>query len=108
MEYTHDEIHYGQKKVNGQLCRVDWRLIQALRVVYEIFESLKPPVRLELLENLKTAIKDADDVSVKVADIRPPGCEPELRENGDPSYTSSGGTGGQTTGDQTTEGQTTP
>ena len=96
-EYTHDQIFYGQKKVNGQLCRVDWRLIQALNVVYEIFESLHPPVRLELLENLKRAIKEADDVSMRVADIRPPGCEPERRENGDSSYTSSGGTGGQTT-----------
>jgi hypothetical protein len=83
MAYTHDEIHEGQKKVNGQLCRVDWRLIQALRVAHEIFASLRPHVRPELLDELKTVIDAADYISDRVADIRPPGCDPDNRENGD-------------------------
>lgn len=93
MDYT-DEMYQGQQKINGQLCRVDWRLVQALRLVHEIFESLRPQVRPpELLDNLKKAIDYADRVSSKVADIRPPGCEPPLREDGDPTYTSSAGAG---------------
>lgn len=84
MEYT-NQIYEGQRKINGALCRVDWKLIQALRVIQKIVSDLRPHVAPELLDKLERAITDADRLSATVAEIKPPGCEPEERE--DPTYT---------------------
>lgn len=80
MDYT-NEIYEGQKKINGQLCRVDWKLIEALRAVMTLLEQSRPPLPSELLQDLRRKIEGADYVSRKVAEIKPPGCEPELRED---------------------------
>ena len=85
MEYS-DEIYYGQRRINGELCRVDWKLIQALKTIYEILATLRPPVRDQLLEALKGAIEDADRTSANVASIKPPGCDPENREDDETLY----------------------
>jgi hypothetical protein len=84
MDYN-DDVQNGQRKINGQLCRVDWKLVNALRVIYDILAASRPPVSSELLASLKQAIDDADHTSSKVAEIKPPGCDPEKRE--DPTYT---------------------
>ena len=80
MDYT-NEIYEGQKKINGQLCRVDWKLIEALRAVKVILEQSRPPLPPDLLEDLQRKIEAANYVSRKVAEIKPPGCEPEIRED---------------------------
>ena len=50
MEYTYTyEIYHGQQRINGELCRVDWKLIKALKAIYEILATLHPPVRDQLL-----------------------------------------------------------
>jgi hypothetical protein len=85
MEYSY-EIYHGQQRINGELCRVDWKLIKALRMIHEILATLRPPVRDQLLEALKAAIEDADLTSSKVASIKPPGCDPENREDGETLY----------------------
>lgn len=84
MHYT-KEIYDGQKQINGALCRADWKLIQALRLVHNILTDLRPHVPQDVLDQLDRAINEADDVSRTVASIKPPGCEPEARE--DPTYT---------------------
>ena len=85
MDYTY-EISHGQKRINGELCRVDWKLIKALEAIYDMFATLRPPVRDDLLQAIRRAIDDADGVSRLVASIKPPGCEPENRETDDPAY----------------------
>ena len=86
MEIT-EQMYEGQRQINGELCRADWKLIQALRVIHQIFAELRPHVAPEVLEKLERAINDADAVSKGVASIKPPGCVPELREDEDPTYT---------------------
>jgi hypothetical protein len=87
MEYSLDAHFDGQKRINGELCRVDWKLIRALNVLYEILETMRPHVKEQMLEALKQAIDDADLTSGKVASIKPPGCDPEEREDPGPTYT---------------------
>jgi hypothetical protein len=84
MDYT-QESYVGQQKINGELCRADWKLIEALRVIQTIFAQLRPHVPQDLLDKLERAITEADEVSKGVASIKPPGCLPEERE--DPTYT---------------------
>jgi hypothetical protein len=80
------EMYEGQQQINGALCRVDWRLIQVLRMIHNIFVELRPHVPPDVLDKLERAINDADVVSARVASIKPPGCVPELREEEDPTY----------------------
>ncbi len=87
MEYSLDAHFHGQKRINGELCRVDWKLVNALRAIYEILSTMHPPVRDNLLAAVKRAIDDADATSEKVASIKPPGCDPEKREEPGPAYT---------------------
>lgn len=87
MEYSLDAHFDGQKRINGELCRVDWKLIRALNAIYEVLATMHPPVRDHLLEALRQAIDDADLTSGKVASIKPPGCDPENREDPGPTYT---------------------
>ena len=84
MDYT-KEIYEGQRQINGALCRADWKVIQALRLIHNILADLRPHVAQDVLGQLERAIAEADDVSGKVAGFKPPGCEPETRE--DTTYT---------------------
>ena len=84
MDYT-KEIYEGQRKINGALCRADWKVIQALRLIHNIFAELRPHVAQDVLDQLERAINEADHVSGTVAGFKPPGCEPEARE--DSTYT---------------------
>ena len=79
---TQEQINNGQKKVNGKLCQVDWRLLVALREVRKVLNrqaGLSEPD----LAMLDRAIKEADDFSAIVAKVDPPGCEPNNRESPD-------------------------
>jgi hypothetical protein len=84
MEIT-EQMYEGQRQINGALCRVDWKLIQVLRMIHNIFAELRPHIAQDVLDKLEKAIKDADKFSGEVAGIKPPGCEPEGRE--DTTYT---------------------
>ena len=86
MDFT-TEMYDNQRKINGQLCRVDWKLIEALRAVLALLEKSHPALPPDLMEDLRRKIKSADYVSEKVAEIKPPGCDPEEREDEDEPYT---------------------
>lgn len=71
---SESEFLMNQKKINGRLCQVDWRLIEALReVVAALRASGAPAVHLNNAERL---INIADDISATVAIPDPPGCFP--------------------------------
>lgn len=64
----------NQKKINGRLCQVDWRLISALR---EVVAALKAPgANAVNIANLDRLIHEADGISASVAIPDPPGCDP--------------------------------
>ena len=71
----------GQQRINGQLCKVDWKLIEALRAVLALLEKSHPALPPDLMEDLRRKIESANYVSKKVAEIKPPGCIPEVRED---------------------------
>jgi|SRR5688572_24644947 len=98
MEYTQSDFNEGQKKINGQLCRADWKIIKAMSLFYELLDEFRPKVCEEKLAALKAAIDEANSVSQKVAEITPPGCEPSFRQDpGEEGYpTTTSATAGQT------------
>ena len=68
----------GQKEINGKLCQVDWRIIEALRAVQAALSACAGCSTNDLTA-LDKAIKTADTLSEKVAMVDPPGCEPKDR-----------------------------
>jgi hypothetical protein len=74
---TQQETNDGQQKINGELCRVDWRLIVALKEVRAILATT-PGVDIAALT---LAIDEAAAISALVADIKPPGCMPESQKS---------------------------
>lgn len=72
---TQEEINDGQQQINGELCRVDWRLTEALREVLAVLTA-SPGCAGVNLSPLSTAIDNAKAISAKVAEIKPPGCRP--------------------------------
>ena len=70
-----ETVWKNQKQINGNLCRVDWRLIQALQAVSDILEKI-PGADPAALTSLKKSIQEADEISEKVAGDDPPGCVP--------------------------------
>jgi hypothetical protein len=72
---TQEEINDGQKKINGKLCQVDWRLLAAIREVRDVLNRHAGIAEAELLM-LDQAIQAADVLGAQVAKVDPPGCEP--------------------------------
>ena len=68
----------NQKKINGRLCQVDWRLISALR---EVISALRASgANAVHVDNAERLIDEADDISATVAIPDPPGCHPRDRK----------------------------
>lgn len=68
------EIWVNQKKINGRLCQVDWRLIEALR---EVAAALRATGSVGgQVDKLERIINEADEISASVAIPDPPGCSP--------------------------------
>jgi hypothetical protein len=65
----------GQTRINGALCRVDWRLLEALREVKAALAACAGCAEADLTA-LTNAINAAAEISATVADIKPPGCNP--------------------------------
>jgi hypothetical protein len=76
---TQTEINDGQQRINGELCRVDWRLLEALRAVQAALAACPGCAGVDLTA-LTNAISAAAAISRKVADIKPPGCQPRSQE----------------------------
>jgi len=74
------EIWTNQKKINGRLCQVDWRLIEALK---EVVEALRASGSNAVdFHKLKGLIDEAEEISASVAIPDPPGCNPFERSAG--------------------------
>jgi hypothetical protein len=69
-----ENVWTNQKKINGRLCQVDWRLISALQ---EVVAALRSTGASDAsLAQLEALIVEADDISASVAIPDPPGCSP--------------------------------
>jgi hypothetical protein len=71
------EAWMNQKKINGRLCQVDWRLVAALREVAAVLKTSGANVA-----NIERLIQEADKISATVAIPDPPGCDPRDRTAG--------------------------
>ena len=78
---TQDEINYGQRRINFELCEVDSKLIEAVRKLIEILQDtrqLPPPAasgaRQTVFAPVEELLTEATTESKGVADIDPPGC----------------------------------
>jgi hypothetical protein len=74
------EFLMNQKKINGRLCQVDWRLIAALREVIAALRASSP--HSVHVDNAERLINEADEISATVAIPDPPGCSPRDRTAG--------------------------
>jgi hypothetical protein len=72
---SESESWVNQKKINGRLCQVDWRLISALREVATALKTSGADVA-----HLVRLIDEADAISKTVAIPDPPGCDPKDRK----------------------------
>ncbi len=70
-----EEINDGQRKINGQLCRVDRKLVEILRFLREELAKLPELAKVDFSEFDKR-LKEIYYISGAVAEIIPPGCEP--------------------------------
>ena len=64
----------NQKKINGRLCQVDWKLISALREVIAALRASGP--HAVHINNAERLIDLADYIGGTVAIPDPPGCDP--------------------------------
>ena len=79
------DINGGQKKINGQLCRVDWMLVETLRLIrVEVAKLPAGAVKMDF-EKIDKMLTKAYYTSAGVAEIIPPGCEPQIIA--DPNWT---------------------
>ncbi|HYJ87817.1 MAG TPA: hypothetical protein VEW46_17265 [Pyrinomonadaceae bacterium] len=75
---SESEIWINQKKINGRLCQVDWRLISALK---EVVAALRAAGPNEVhVNNAELLINQANVISEAVAIPDPPGCDPFNRK----------------------------
>lgn len=80
--YTQEEINYGQRRINYELCEVDLKIIDALNAIVEALKAAgaappsSPGLKRMDVNKIEKAISEAAEISGKVADIKPPGCEP--------------------------------
>ncbi|HET8783890.1 MAG TPA: hypothetical protein VFM63_15860 [Pyrinomonadaceae bacterium] len=77
-------INDGQRKINGQFCRVDWMLIEVLRLLRVEMKKLPAAHQLDF-ERIDAILTKAYHTSAAIAEITPPGCEPTL--TADPNWT---------------------
>ncbi len=78
---TQAQINYGQRQVNYCLTEIDLKVIEVLKTLVETLKTLtthqSEPVRIKDLDfsSIEAAVEKAHEISERVADIRPPGCE---------------------------------
>ena len=75
---SESEFLTNQKKINGRLCQVDWRLVSALKEVIAALRASGP--NGVHIDNAERLIDEADKISATVAIPDPPGCSPRDRK----------------------------
>jgi hypothetical protein len=73
-------INSGQRQINGQLCRVDRKIVEILRLLRLELAKLPEFAALDFAE-FDTRLKEIYHISADVAEIIPPGCEPQYNPN---------------------------
>ena len=71
----------GQKKINGALCYVDWHVIYSIKALVKALEDAGVLTDAQL-SKAKKELDLAHYTSERVASIDPPGCDPNLLNNG--------------------------
>ena len=77
------KFNEGQTKINGALCFVDWHVIYAIKALVKALEDADVLTDAQL-SKVKKELDRAHYTSEKVAAIDPPGCDPNLLNNGFP------------------------
>ena len=75
------KINAGQRKINGALCYVDWHVIYSIKALVEALEDAGVLTDAQL-SKAKKELDRAHYTSERVAAIDPPGCDPQLLNNG--------------------------
>lgn len=70
----------GQRRINGQLCHVDQRLIEILKLIKSELAKLAK----RDLKKIEALLDEVSKTSGRVAGIEPPGCEPSYPYNPPP------------------------
>ena len=68
-------INRGQRRINYELQVTDKELIDAITALKDAIAKLANPPQAEITAASMALVK-AKEVNLKVAEIRPPGCEP--------------------------------
>ena len=68
-------INHGQRKINYKLTVVDEKLIEAVKALIKAIAGLPNPPQ-DAITAASMAIAQAKEVSDRVAETRPPGCDP--------------------------------
>ena len=76
-----NKINDGQRKINGALCYVDWHVIYSIKALVKALEDAGVLTDAQL-SKAKKEIDEAHYRSARVASIDPPGCDPNLLNNG--------------------------
>ena len=82
MPYNQDQINFGQSRINFDLCKVNEKVIDILKEVVETLKkaaaapSATGPLKRMDFSKLDTLLAQAAKANLKVAEIKPPGCEP--------------------------------
>ena len=67
-------INHGQRKINYKLTVVDEKLIEAVKVLINAIAALPNPPQ-EAITAASIANAQAKELNVKVAEVKPPGCD---------------------------------
>jgi len=74
-DYTQEQVNAGQRKVNYALTVADRKLIAVLVAIKNAISG--PPGEIQQhIPKIQAAIDEASWIIEKVAEIRPPGCDP--------------------------------
>ena len=74
-DFSQHAINRGQRQINFALTVVDEKLARALEALRDAIARTPGLVRIDL-DVVDEAISDVYNTSRKVADIKPPGCDP--------------------------------
>lgn len=74
-DFAQRAINRGQRKINYQLTVTDKKLIDAVKALKDAIAKLANPPVAEITA-ASMALVQAEEVNAKVAEVRPPGCDP--------------------------------
>lgn len=74
-DYNQDQINEGQRKVNYALTEVDEKFVEILKIVKDAIQVPHGQAQ-PYVDRIDEAIKEATEAVKHVAEIIPPGCDP--------------------------------